>query len=83
LNLQPAPGDEQLLYFIQFIAEKYPAESYPARRATNLLPLIAKLAEYKSAGIQFMARSGLPMMNGPDSKNIWKPRRLFESGSQN
>jgi CRISPR/Cas system-associated exonuclease Cas4 (RecB family) len=47
LNLQPAPGDEQLLYFIQFIAEKYPAESYPARRATNLLPLIAKLAEYK------------------------------------
>jgi RecB family exonuclease len=47
LKLEPVPGDEQLLYFIQFIAEKYPAESYPARRATNLLPLIAKLAEYK------------------------------------
>ena len=27
-----------------------------------------------------MARSGLPMMNGTDSRNIWKPRRLFESG---
>jgi CRISPR/Cas system-associated exonuclease Cas4 (RecB family) len=47
LKLEPVPGDEQLLYFIQFIAEKYPDESYPARRATNLLPLIAKLAEYK------------------------------------
>jgi CRISPR/Cas system-associated exonuclease Cas4 (RecB family) len=47
LNLQPVPGDEQLLYFIQFIAEKFPAEPYPARRATSLLPLIAKLAEYK------------------------------------
>jgi RecB family exonuclease len=47
LNLQPVPGDEQLLYFIQFIAEKFPAEPYPARCATSLLPLIAKLAEYK------------------------------------
>jgi CRISPR/Cas system-associated exonuclease Cas4 (RecB family) len=47
LKLEPVPGDEQLVYFIQFIAEKYPDESYPARRATNLLPLIAKLAEYK------------------------------------
>ncbi|MGA2781323.1 MAG: PD-(D/E)XK nuclease family protein [Smithella sp.] len=47
LNFQPVPGDEQLLYFIQFIAEKFPAEPYPARRATSLLPLIAKLAEYK------------------------------------
>jgi RecB family exonuclease len=47
LNLQPVPGDEQLLYFIQFIAEKFPVELYPARRATSLLPLIAKLAEYK------------------------------------
>jgi RecB family exonuclease len=47
LNLQPVPGDEQLLYFIRFIAEKFPAEPYPARRATSLLPLIAKLAEYK------------------------------------
>jgi hypothetical protein len=47
LKLEPVPGDEQLLYFIQFIAEKYPAEPYPARRATNLLPLITKLAEYK------------------------------------
>lgn len=47
LNLEPVPGDEQLLYFIQFIAERFPDEQYPARRATNLLPLIAKLAEYK------------------------------------
>jgi RecB family exonuclease len=47
LKLEPVPGDEQLLYFIQFIAEKFPDEPYPARRATNLLPLIAKLAEYK------------------------------------
>lgn len=46
LNLQPVPADELLLYFIQFISEKYPAEPYPARRATNLLPLIAKLSEY-------------------------------------
>jgi CRISPR/Cas system-associated exonuclease Cas4 (RecB family) len=47
LNLEPVPGDEQLLYFIQFIAQRYTAEPYPARRAANLLPLIAKLAEYK------------------------------------
>ena len=47
LKLEPVPGDEQLLYFIQFIAQRFPAEPYPARRATNLLPLIAKLAEYK------------------------------------
>jgi len=47
LNLLPVPGDEQLLYFIQFIAEKYPDEPYPARRATSLLLLIAKLSEYK------------------------------------
>jgi RecB family exonuclease len=47
LNLEPVPDDEPLLYFIQFIAEKFPAEPYPARRATSLLPLIAKLAEYK------------------------------------
>jgi RecB family exonuclease len=47
LKLEPVPGDEQLLYFIQFIVERYTAEPYPARRATNLLPLIAKLAEYK------------------------------------
>ena len=36
-----------MLYFIQFIAERFPDEPYPARRATDLLPLIAKLAEYK------------------------------------
>ena len=47
LKLEPVPGDEQLLYFIQFIAQRFPAEPYPARRATNLLPLISKLAEYK------------------------------------
>jgi RecB family exonuclease len=47
LKLEPVPGDEQLLYFIQFIAQRFTAEPYPARRATNLLPLIAKLAEYK------------------------------------
>jgi len=47
LNLQPVPGDEQLLYFIQFIAEKFQAELYPARRATSLWPLITKLSEYK------------------------------------
>lgn len=47
LNLEPVPGDEPLLYFIQFIAEKFPGEAYPARRAASLLPLIAKLAEYK------------------------------------
>ncbi len=45
-NLQPAPGDESLLYFIQFVAERFPDEPYPARRATVILPLIVKLAEY-------------------------------------
>jgi len=47
LNLEPVPGDEQLLYFIRFVAEKFPQEPYPARRAVNLLPVITKLAEYK------------------------------------
>lgn len=47
LKLEPVPDDEKLLYFIQFIAHKYPEEPYPARRATNLLPVITKLAEYK------------------------------------
>jgi CRISPR/Cas system-associated exonuclease Cas4 (RecB family) len=47
LNLQPVPGDEKLLYFILFIAQRFPDEQYPARRATGLLPVIAKLAEYK------------------------------------
>jgi CRISPR/Cas system-associated exonuclease Cas4 (RecB family) len=46
LKLQPVPGDEQLLYFMQFVAEKYPNELYPARSAASLLPLIAKLSEY-------------------------------------
>ena len=46
LNLQPVPGDEQLLYFIQFIVERFPEDSYTARRAANLLPLITKLAQY-------------------------------------
>jgi len=45
-NLQPLPGDERLLYFISFIAEKFPDEPYPARQAASLLPLISKLAEY-------------------------------------
>ncbi|MGD0022633.1 MAG: PD-(D/E)XK nuclease family protein [Smithellaceae bacterium] len=47
LNLEPVPGDEQMLYFIRFLAEKFPKEIYPARRAASLLPVIAKLAEYK------------------------------------
>jgi CRISPR/Cas system-associated exonuclease Cas4 (RecB family) len=47
LNLEPVPADEQLLYFIQFHAERFPKEIYPARRAASLLPVIAKLAEYK------------------------------------
>ncbi|MBN1470824.1 MAG: hypothetical protein JW925_03520, partial [Syntrophaceae bacterium] len=47
LNLEPAPGDEGLLYFIRFIAENFPDEHYPVRRAAGLLPIIAKLAEYK------------------------------------
>ena len=45
-NLQPLPGDERLLYFISFVAEKFPDEPYPARRASSLLPLISKLSEY-------------------------------------
>jgi RecB family exonuclease len=47
LNLEPVPDDEKLLYFILFIARRFPDEQYPARRATGLLPVIAKLAEYK------------------------------------
>ncbi len=46
LNLQPLLGDERLLYFIQFIAERFPDETYPSRRAAVLLPLIARLSEY-------------------------------------
>jgi hypothetical protein len=46
LNLHPAPGEEQLLLFIQFLAERFPDEKYPARRAASLLPLITKLTEY-------------------------------------
>lgn len=45
-NLQPLPADERLLYFILFIAEIFPDEQYPARRAASLLPLISRLAEY-------------------------------------
>ena len=45
-NLHPVPGEEQLLLFIQFLAERFPDEQYPARRAASLLSLIAKLAEY-------------------------------------
>ncbi len=47
LNLESVPGDERLLYFMQFIAEKFPDELYPTRRAAGLLPVITKLAEYK------------------------------------
>jgi CRISPR/Cas system-associated exonuclease Cas4 (RecB family) len=45
-NLQPLSDDERLFYFISFIAERFPDEPYPARRAASLLPLISKLAEY-------------------------------------
>jgi len=45
-NLKPLPGDERLLYFIQFIAERFPDETYPSRRAAGLLPIIANLSEY-------------------------------------
>lgn len=45
-NLQPLPGDERLLYFIQFIAQRFPDEQYPARRASALLPIITRLSEY-------------------------------------
>jgi hypothetical protein len=46
LKRQPVPGDEGLLYFIQFIVERFPDEPYPARRATSLLPLIFNLSAY-------------------------------------
>lgn len=46
LNLHPVPGEEQLLLFIQFLAERFPDEKYPARCAASLLPLITKFAEY-------------------------------------
>ncbi len=46
LKIQPVPGDERLLYFIQFVAEKNPGEPYPARNAAALLTLMAKLSEH-------------------------------------
>ena len=45
-KLQPLPVDERLLYFILFIAERFPEEPYPTRRAAAVLPLIAKFSEY-------------------------------------
>ncbi len=45
-KLKPMPGEERLLYFTQFIAEKFNNEAYPARRAAGLLPLITRLSEY-------------------------------------
>ena len=46
LKLHPVSGDEQLLLFIQFLAQRFPDEPHPARRAAHLLPLLLKLAEY-------------------------------------
>ncbi|MDD4357814.1 MAG: PD-(D/E)XK nuclease family protein [Smithellaceae bacterium] len=46
MKLKPLPVDEGLLYFIQFIAQRFPDEAYPARRSAGLLPLIEKLSEY-------------------------------------
>lgn len=46
LSLKPLPGEERLLYFIRFMAEKYPHEPYPARRAASVLPLVVKMSEY-------------------------------------
>jgi hypothetical protein len=46
LKFQPVPGDERLLYFIQFVAEMNPGEPYPARNAANLLTLMANLSEH-------------------------------------
>ena len=43
----PVPGDETLLYLIQFIAEGFPGEKAPARRAAAQLPLITRLSEYQ------------------------------------
>jgi len=45
-NCKPMPGDERLLYFIQFIGERFPDDAYPSRRAAGLLPLITNLSEY-------------------------------------
>ena len=45
-KLQPLPGDEQILYFIQFITERFPDKQHPARHASVVLPIIAKFSEY-------------------------------------
>lgn len=45
-DLMPVSGDELLLYFIQFTAERFPDEENFVNRAAALLPVIAKLAEY-------------------------------------
>ena len=46
LNLKSVTADERLFYFVQFIAERFPDEMHPSRRAAGLLPLIARLSEY-------------------------------------
>ncbi len=46
LHLKPMPGDERLLYFIQFIGERFPDDASPSHRAAGLLPLIANLSAY-------------------------------------
>jgi len=43
IEFSAVPGDEQLLYFIQFIAEKFPAEPYPARAPQAFCPLSPNL----------------------------------------
>lgn len=45
-GLEPVPADEQLLYLMMFLAERYPKEPYPARHAAAVLPVMKKLAEY-------------------------------------
>lgn len=46
LNLRSLPGDEQLVFFIQFMAEQFPEEPFPVRRASIMLPMISKLSQY-------------------------------------
>jgi len=46
LKLHPVSSDEQLLFFIEYLTQRFPEELHPARRAAHLLPLLLKLAEY-------------------------------------
>lgn len=47
LKMEPLSADEKLFFFIEFIADYFPDEPRPARLASAMLPLIAKMFAYE------------------------------------